>query len=377
MGNKVSKKSNRISTIWLQNKDLWFNSTGKNKDKVNNLFKYVLDFDFEPIGTNFRDSIDKIIFCNQIIKVIYRSDKKQIDYYHGLAVIEVKKGLVKKFDYEMTPIERCFYLLPLRHTFDPYEILFCINKVYQYIETEYNPIYLKFIKASLKSFRKNYKEWHQFSKIEWTDVTDNNFFPSKFKSNDPFIEKVKINLINLPHKIVVSVKGDVDSMVLVYILKKILPRHDICVINIDYNICDYSHLNSKLAYKWSQYLDVPFRCRKIIEIPRIKNYLRNFYEIYIRAIRFDLYRSFNETDIDSTKVDNDWELIISTKSEISFGVFLGDNQDYLINNSMTDKKKMNIFQEKKIHIFRPFINISKQEIIDYANIQGIPFTKIR
>ena len=169
MGNQQARE--RISTTWIKNKKLWFNSTEETDNKVKMLFDEIKHFDFEPIAQTAEDSIDKVIFCDQIARHLYRNDQEQKQYYHGLAVIEVKKGLVKEYDLQLDPIERCFYLLPLRHTFDPEEILFCINKVQQYLENDSNPIYINFLKASLKAFRKYYYNYNESYQVSWNDLT--------------------------------------------------------------------------------------------------------------------------------------------------------------------------------------------------------------
>lgn len=397
MGNQQTSQvdeKKRISAIWLRNKKLWFNSNSKTDEKVKLLFDSVKNFDFEPIAENAKDSIDKVIFCDQIVRHIYRDNQKQINYYHGLAVIESKKGLVKNYDLDLNAIERCFYLLPLRHTLDPEEILFCINKAFNYLETDNNKIYLNFIKASLKSFRKYYDKWHQFDQVQWQElipILETSFQPTQFNREDPFVKKVEKNWVKLPEKIIVSVSGGVDSMVLLYVLKNILPRRQINVANIDYNNRDNSHLESKLAFKWAEYLEIPFRCRKIIEIQRSRDCLRKFYEIYTRAIRFDLYKSFSEeyesSEYQTSDSDDDWDVVSSTEqdSKISLGVFLGHNQDDTIENIFRNisqgKNYSNLFgmnylkEERGVLIYRPFLNITKREILAYAKAQGIPYTK--
>jgi tRNA(Ile)-lysidine synthetase-like protein len=399
MGNQQTSQvddKKRISAIWLRNQELWFNSTSKTDEKVKMLFESVKNFNFEPIAENARDSIDKIIFCDQIARHIYRNDKKQNDYYHGLAVIESKKGLVRNYDLDLNAIEKCFYLLPLRHTSDPDEILFCINKAFNYLETDTNQIYLNFIKASLKSFRKFYDKWHRIDQVQWEElipILETSFEPTQFNMDDPFVKKVKKNLIKLPEKIIVSVSGGVDSMVLLYVLKNILSKKEINVANINYNNRNNSHLESKLAFKWAEYLKVPFRCRKIIEIQRSrdKHTLRNFYENYTRAIRFDLYKSFGEeyqsSEYQTSDSDDDWDIISSKEKEKekATGVFLGHNQDDSIENIFRnisqEKNYSNLFgmtylkEERGVLIYRPFLNITKREILAYAKAQGIPYTK--
>ena len=47
MGNQQTRE--RISTTWIKNKKLWFNSTEETDKKVKMLFNEIKHFNFEPL----------------------------------------------------------------------------------------------------------------------------------------------------------------------------------------------------------------------------------------------------------------------------------------------------------------------------------------
>ena len=124
MGNFLSVNNSSISTIWIDNPNWWFNSSLKDDQIITEYFQELLENDFNIPTNNCHESIDKVIFCDQIVRHIrrnqlhlYETTNIDTDAFLNLALKEVENGLKNNFDLELSPIERCFYLLPLRHTF--------------------------------------------------------------------------------------------------------------------------------------------------------------------------------------------------------------------------------------------------------------------
>ena len=378
MGNFLSVNNSSISTLWIDNPNWWFNSSLKDDQIITEYFQELLENDFNILTNNCHESIDKVIFCDQIVRHIrrnqlhlYETTNIDTDAYLRLAIKEVENGLKNKFDLELSPIERCFYLLPLRHTFKPEKILFCINKIEEYNSQEPHKIYNRFLKAGLKSYRKNFKGYLEIKDLDIdlkniSPILENNYVEVDFNINDPFVNKFKntIEQFNLSSKKVISVSGGVDSMVLLYLMSK-LNHKKLVVANIDYSNRKSSILESSLVAFWCNKLKVPFYCRQISEIKRSRDGLRNFYEEYTKNIRFDLYK----------------DLIKDSNGSVFLGHNYDDAIENVIRNISQKKNYTNLFgmdfesNDLDVKLVRPFLYFSKKEILDYARKQGIPFTK--
>ena len=94
MGNQQTSQVDemkRISTIWLRNKKLWFNSNGKTDEEVKILFDSVKNFDFEPIAENAKDvsngkdkglsdaMVDRLIITPQSLRTMSSDTLKVAD----------------------------------------------------------------------------------------------------------------------------------------------------------------------------------------------------------------------------------------------------------------------------------------------------------
>ena len=80
-----------------------------------------------------------------------------------------------------------------------------------------------------------------------------------------------------------------------------------------------------------------------------------------------------------------WYLLLNKIQKYLLVYFLGHNQDDTIENIFRNisqgKNYSNLFgmnylkEERGVLIYRPFLNITKREILAYAKAQGIPYTK--
>lgn len=378
MGNFLSQNNSKISSIWLENPNWWFNASLKDDQIISDNFRELLENDFNILSSCYEESIDKVLFCDQIVRHIrrnqlhlYETTDIDIDGFLNLAVKEVNHGLKNNFDLNLSPVERCFYLLPLRHTREPEKILFAIKKIESYNNQESHPMYLRFLKASLKSYRRHFKGYLKIKDLDIElkliePILENHFTETNFELNDPFVNKFReyIDQIDLTDRKIISVSGGVDSMVLLYLMVN-LEIDNLIVANIDYTNRSDSILETSLVAFWCNYLKIPFYCRQINEIKRKRDNLRNFYEEYTKKIRFDLYK----------------DLI----NEKEGSVYLGHNYDDAIENvirNISQKKNYNNLlgmnlesNDSNLTIIRPFLYFEKKEIVDYARKQGIPYTK--
>ncbi len=180
--------------------------------------------------------------------------------------------------------------------------------------------------------------------------------------NSSMLEKTIYNVFykKIEGDICVSISGGVDSMVLVFILKKLekLLNINLCAFNIIYNNREESNIEKDLIWAFCKKIDVPFYTYKIDYVKR-GNINRESYETITRDIRFNCYKKFN--------------------CPIALGHIEDDKIENVITNFSTNK---HMFDLKKIHlssiidgvtILRPFIDIEKKHIIDYSYKNKIPY----
>lgn len=197
------------------------------------------------------------------------------------------------------------------------------------------------------------------------------FKPSKFICNKDFtiskdilisiiksyIEKYKSN------KYVISLSGGVDSMILISILNYL--KCEVIGIHINYNNRIETNKEAEFIIEWCKLNNIKLYYKSITELTR-DNSKRNLYEEKIRKIRFDLYKEV-------------------LKEENVKYVLLGHHKDDIIENivsnilrgkNILNLKVMNESSEiDSVIIHRPFINIYKKEIINFARRNEIGYLK--
>ena len=171
-------------------------------------------------------------------------------------------------------------------------------------------------------------------------------------------------------KIAISLSGGVDSMISSWLLKQICKKSEIFAIHINYNNRISSIQEMEFVKEWCQEIDLECKIINIEHLRRInindkitcyennKEICRREYEEKTKNIRFSAYEDLN------------------------CRIVLGHNKDDLIENIITNicnnklkqlggMKKSSIINN--VHIERPMLNISKQEIYDYAKRTNIPY----
>jgi tRNA(Ile)-lysidine synthase len=159
-------------------------------------------------------------------------------------------------------------------------------------------------------------------------------------------------------KIVISLSGGVDSMVLSFCLKKLLPETRVIAVHINYNNRDTSIREAEFVRNWCALIGLEFDLTSINDCARTKE-KRNEYEQVTKNIRFSAYKKHN------------------------CPVYLGHNKDDMIENLITNisssKQCMNMFGMKEesllndVSILRPMLNVSKSLIVQYAHKVNIPY----
>jgi tRNA(Ile)-lysidine synthetase-like protein len=204
----------------------------------------------------------------------------------------------------------------------------------------------------------------------------------------PPTEKRLINLLEntLGNKTVVliSLSGGVDSNVTLYLLNKMIKKHDnikLVAVHLIYGNRKESIDEFEFVQQYCKLLDVELYYYKIEYLKR-DEIEREFYEEMTRIIRFSLYKlvpSLYNGD-DTNKEGNDCDGAIS-----AVGVYLGHIKDDIIENIWTNiAKNQNIYNLQKmeiesvidsVNIVRPFLQVSKEDIYEISLTYKIPYLK--
>ncbi len=380
-----------IHHYWFSNPQNWFGCGSEVDlfitDKYHSLLtSYEVNLEKE-IESNKRLILSEILLYDQLNRHINRGNKEVIKIYDRYSLILSEQ--IEPYLEEFTPEERCFLLMPMRHTFE-YDYL---KKVLQYIEVWHhkNPeisIYRRFYIATLQSFSRINTEFQSidmYTPRDYTkdevesilDPTSPKNIPSLSSIILPIIEKKEEKsmiieyffeemdkIVDVSNRtIIVSLSGGVDSMVCVYLaflwnLSKNQHYQIICV-SMDYANRDEQKIEMRMVNQFCRTLKIPHYVREINEIKRSRDYDRDIYESVTRDIRFDMYKQFGNQVILGHNKDDSLENVFSNiKKRRSYRNLYG----------MTSKS-----MEKEVHIFRPLLKVWKRDIIQFAQSHSIPF----
>ncbi len=386
-----------IHQYWFSNPQIWF-GCGVEVDKFitdkyhSLLTSYEVNLE-KDIESNKKLILSEILLYDQLNRHINRGNKEIIKSYDRYSLYLSEK--IEPYLDDFTPDERCFLLMPMRHTFE-YDYL---KKVLQYVEEWHhtNPdisIYRRFYIATLQSFSKintdfqsidvyNPKEYTSMEVESILDPISPKSIPLLSSIHLPFLEKKSDGEISTQdgliiqcffeemdkivdvsnRTIIVSISGGVDSMVCVYLaflwnLSKNQHYRIVCV-SIDYGNRDEQKIEMNMVNQFCRTLKIQHYVREIDEIKRSRDFDRDIYESITRDIRFDMYKQFGNQ------------------------VILGHNKDDSLENVFSNIKKRRSYRnlygmasksmEKDVFIFRPLLKVWKRDIIRFAQSHSIPF----
>jgi len=385
-----NKEYLELLDFWFnENKDYWFGCPKKIDIKIKDKYQKLLNNQFEENYDSYDLIIDKyiilskIILCDQISRHIYRDNKEEINKYDKISLNIIEKSKILTIIEDFNPEERCFLLLPYRHTFNESYLKICIDYITSWRQNKDHSIYKRFYQATIKALSKinNNKKLLYISTINYSDLDILNILDKNsinninsfnicniFNINDINDKNnlYDIFLNNIPKNysgnLIVSVSGGVDSMVCLVLLKKLsIENKNILpiAISINYKNRLQQDIEIYMVNKICNILEIPYYVREIEEIQRTRDCDRSFYENITREIRFDCY------------------------STLCGSVILGHNLDDSLENIFSNIKKKknydNLFGmeinsiEKNVNILRPLLNIPKKNIIEYANINNISY----
>jgi len=349
--------------FFLTNPKLWFNATIDDDKYICDNFSYII---LQSYDISDYDLIDKILIYDQLTRHMKRQNLiDDTTVYDIKAQKLVEQNLIQQNFNEIEkykPIERCFLLMPLRHTFNP-----------SIIENTVLPLLLKwrrnndckdyqrFYQATLNSLA-NIKKGEDYSQPRKTTL-DPEIFDKRSCQNFDNIQKID-HKIQINHQnVIVSLSGGVDSMVslkLLHQLKQKKKDMNLVAIHINYGNRESANEEEEVCRHYCQKLGIRLYSRYISEIKRDCTFDRNLYEKITRKIRFNTYKYFE-----------------------GYAVVLGHNKDDSLENIFSNIKNKTHYDnllgmteegtENDVIILRPLLKISKSKIIEMAIKANIPF----
>lgn len=359
-----------LKEFWFSNPKLWFGCSPLEDQMISQKFGKLL---YVSHQVNYNNLLSLIILYDQISRHVFRNNKELVKLYDKTALRYslILLPVIENYN----PNERCFILMPFRHTFEKNNLLLCLKYITKWRKTSNATIYKRFYEATITALVKINNEHLPLyrplylQKTELLPIMDLDspkllgryvFEVNKIKQSSLYIE-FKEHLSSIKNQVVISISGGVDSMVsslllYIYCLDKNI---DIIGVCIGYNNRNDQYLEIEMISYWLRSLNIDFYVRNITEIKRTHNKDRDFYEKITRSIRFEAYKKFNCPVILGHNRDDSIENIFSN-------ILKQKNYNNLL--GMTHET-----QENDVTILRPLLNISKKEIINFAQEFNVPY----
>jgi tRNA(Ile)-lysidine synthetase-like protein len=204
--------------------------------------------------------------------------------------------------------------------------------------------------------------------INFADVCE--YLPEEFyslsvvstKPHRKLSEAIKNTICNFKGKIVVSLSGGVDSMVLCHYLSTLKNSGGVVAVHINYKNRPESNKEANFVAWYCNRLKIPLYTRNVTELHRKNGCDREFYESHTRSIRFDMYR----------QIAGDQGVVV-----------LGHTHDDLVENIWTNfargrdlfnlKKMQKVDTQDGVTLVRPLLDLDKDCILEYSKRNGIAY----
>jgi tRNA(Ile)-lysidine synthetase-like protein len=360
--------STTIITFWKENRAYWITPPSKHKEVdalISNMF-----WGFNHTTQNL---IGQIIYLDQFSRHFQRAGhmtEYEVERNREMAI----KMIHSRFD-ELKPmdeVEIIFALMPFKHM-GRYEFIF------EYLHR----IWLqsrKLIDLPLlqKFYMDTYKKAFTLETVKDCLVTDHpdepydpslicDYYPHKYCYEDwkPIVSAetdALVKLLKFDKKVIVSLSGGVDSMVMLALLAS--QGTDVEAVHIVYGNRSESEHEYRFLARYCKRLGVKLTVYRIKWLRR-GEIDRQFYEDMTRDLRFMVYKAYS--------------------SDAESAILLGHIQDDVVENIWTNiaychhldnLKKMKAEEiQYGVRIMRPFLTAEKKDIYTMSERLGIPYLK--
>ncbi len=342
---------------FISREKYWFSQNNENDKYLSYNYGHLIDDYNYDIHCK---PILGIMIYDQLTRHYYRKEiNNHILIYFNQKALEIAKKHILIIKY-LKYVDWMFFMLVFRHSNIRDNLLFVMNECWKI-----SPLPIKFIRATYS--RANFKEiltTYDYSLINYdTTILDN--YPSSEILTNPLYQIGKFDKME-DDIIIISLSGGVDSVVCLYNAVHKYQNKTVIAIHINYNNRAEVEEEVKFLRCLCAILNVKLYVRKIAEIKRkicMENDLRDVYESYTKRIRFNSYKALTEGKIPI--------------------IILGHNKDDCFENILTNISNksnydnlsgMQILKEiEEIMMWRPFLNIEKKYIIEYAITNKIPY----
>ena len=184
-------------------------------------------------------------------------------------------------------------------------------------------------------------------------------------NKDNSLVKTILNYLNSldSNKVLVSLSGGVDSMVLITIIKYL--DYEVSALHINYNNRNETTLEQKFIEEWCYYNSIPLYVKSITSLKR-GEMKRSDYENQTRIIRYDFYKEVLK------KENLDAIMLAHHKDDIVENIFANvcRGRNLLDLAAISDSTQID-----GVKILRPMLDHFKDDIYDFSSEYSVPYFK--
>jgi tRNA(Ile)-lysidine synthetase-like protein len=364
--------STTIIEFWKENRAYWITPPSKQKEVDKLITDKFLNYPIEN-----ENMIGKIIYFDQFYRHFCRhgiipEDDVTISRNIATKIVTANYNNLKDLD----EIEIIFALMPFKHLRD-YDFIFnCLHNHwlptdkhiidYPDLERFYIDTYKKAF--TLETVCANLITKHSLEPYDASLICD--YYPDKYNNSSWSLESAAENkllsLLKPNRKVIVSLSGGVDSMVMLSLLK--YNKVDVSAVHIVYGNRKESEHEYRLLAEFCGRLSVPLFVYRIKWLRR-GEVDRQFYEDMTRDLRFAAYYAASE----------------GVSASLEPCVMMGHIKDDVVENIWTNiahchhlgnLKKMEAEEvQLGVRIMRPLLTVEKSDIYQISEQIGIPYFK--